>query len=152
MITIGMKGSDGQMHQVELLADTGNDITLVKRSTAESLGFNPDVHGTSFPVAGITNDPQEFKKIWNLIKLGPELRPVWIRMGMAMREESLAENLLGKLDILDNGRYEITYDLDSVQFKERHINIHTSTDYDDPLPTKQRESHRAVRYTPLSIL
>jgi len=145
MVSIGMRGGDGQMHQVQVLADTGNDITLIKRSTAEMLGYNPDTQGTPFPVAGITNDPQEFKKIWNLVKLGPRLRPVYIRMGMALKEESLAENLLGKLDILDNGRYEITYDLDSVIFKERHVNIHTSEDYDDPLPSDIRERFRPIR-------
>ena len=36
-------GGDGRLYPVTYLIDSGNDISILTRETANKLGFNPDV-------------------------------------------------------------------------------------------------------------
>ena len=114
-----MQGADQQMYPTKMLIDSGNDITIITRATADKLGFNPDYQGERFFVRGIAGAAQEFRKFKNIVKIG-NTTPTYIRMGMAVKEESLSENLLGRLDIFDSGKFEVIYDEDSIEFREKH--------------------------------
>jgi hypothetical protein len=142
-----IRGKDGQFHNITILADTGNDVTLLRTSTAMMLGFDPiNEMGMTFPVGGITGAPQPFTKIWNLIQIG-DLRPTYIRMGLAQMEMSLAEDLLGRQDVFDSGKFSITYDNMGVTFREKHDpqDIATSSYGTEQLPHNVREAFRRIR-------
>jgi hypothetical protein len=148
-IPIQFLGMDGKMHEIKLLADTGNDITLITRETAQNkLGINPDTipPGTEFDVFGINpNQPIVAKEITNMIKIGG-LRPVWIPMGIVAEFGAFAEDLLGRRGLLDNGLYSITYDEDSVDFNEKHMNLNMGAEENYHRPSsEERESFKAVR-------
>jgi hypothetical protein len=146
-IPIKIRGKDGMLHDVVILADTGNDVTLLRTSTSNMLGFDPiNEMGQVFPVGGITGDAQPFMKIWNLIQIG-NLRPTYIRMGLAEREESLMEDLLGRQDVFDSGKYSVTYDNMGVSFQEKHDpqDIATSSYGTEQLPHGIREAFRRIR-------
>jgi len=140
-----IRGGDGQFHTITVLADAGNDVTLLRTSTAKQLGFDPaTTQGEVFPVAGITAGPQPFTKIWNLIQIG-DLRPTWVRMGLAHQEQSLAEDLLGRQDVYDSGKYEITYDADKVIFREKHAGTDITDGEGGQLPYSLREAFRGFK-------
>jgi len=152
-IDLGMLGMDGKMHKLKILADTGNDITLLKRETAEDmLGINPDQfpEDTIFPIIGITDTPVYAKEITNMIQFG-DLRPVWVRMGIITERGIFSEDLLGRKDILDNGLYEVVYDQDSVEFREKHINVTLPSaeqeigGFNPRISSKERESMKPFR-------
>ena len=149
---------DGAMHTIKILFDTGNDITLITRETAEKvLKLNPDVIDPSvaFPVYGITDKPVQALEIQNMIKLGP-LRPVWVPMGIVGEYGAFAEDLIGRRGILDNGLYSVTYDEDSVDIREKHmmLNAGEGNDFDLHKPGADvKEAYRGVRnptFYPLS--
>lgn len=164
-IDVGIMGADCHLRKVNMsfysrreegncliptsiLADTGNDVTILRTSTARKLGYDPvNMPGEWMPVAGISNIPANFKKFNNMIKI-QNLRPIWIPMGLATKEEDLAEDLLGRAGILDGGRYEILYAKDSVKFIEKHFTPHTSDDESNELPSYIRESNKPVRNQP----
>lgn len=149
-IEIQILGMDSQMHPVKILADTGNDITLITRETAQNiLGINPDIiqGGTEFDVFGIDpNTPVVAKEINNMIRLG-SLRPVFIPMGIVSEFGAFAEDLLGRRGLLDNGLYEVVYDEDSVDFREKHINMNMGNTEDIMYKpdSRTRESFRNIR-------
>ena len=155
-ITVGILGFDKQFHDVNILADTGNDVTLLKASTAKQLGVDPQtLAANTFPVSGISGAPNPFKEIKTLV-LFPGLRPTWITVGLAQQEDHLTENLLGRKDILDNGKYEISYDNDSVTIRERHINFNLgdgseegATQSANSLDSSYREGLGNIRLTNL---
>lgn len=144
------RGKDGQFHQIIILADSGNDVTLLRLSTSNMLGFDPpNENGMAFPVGGITGAPQIFTKIWNLIQIG-NLRPTYVRMGLAHMEESLAEDLLGRQDIFDSGKYSIAYDNMGVTFKELHSPMDLATSSytqvgNEGISHSLREAFRRIR-------
>lgn len=140
-------GADGRLYPVTYLIDSGNDISILTRMTAEKLGFSPDLEGERFFVKGISGPGQEFKKMINVIKIG-DLTPMKIRMGMAVSPKSLSENLLGRQDIFDSGRLEIVYDEDSIEFREKHSSMHLSSDY-APLPYNMRKANYTRRVIPI---
>jgi len=106
------------MHQINIIFDPGDDITLLTRKTADSLGLNPEtMPGSTFPVTGITGAGQPFKKINNLIQIG-ELSPIYIPMGLAFQPESLAEDLLGRKGVMD-GPYQTVIEPQGLTFVER---------------------------------
>ena len=140
-------GGDGKLYPVTYLIDSGNDISILTRQTANRLGFNPDVEGELFFVKGIAGPGQKFKKMINVIKIG-DLTPMKVRMGMAVEAQSLSENLLGRQDIFDSGRLEIIYDEDSIEFREKHGSMHLSSDY-APLPYGLRKANYTRNVMPL---
>jgi hypothetical protein len=138
---------DGMFQKINVLADSGNDVTLLKLSTSKMLGFEPmQEMGDVFPVGGITGGPQHFKKIWNTVMIGG-LRPMYIRMGLAYMEESLAEDLLGRQDVFDSGKLEVTYDDKGVSFREKHdpLDITTSDYAGGQLSYRVREAFRSIK-------
>ena len=140
-------GGDGRIYPVTYLIDSGNDISILTRATADKLGFNPDVEGELFFVKGIAGPGQRFKKMINTIKIG-NLTPMKVRMGMAIEPQSLSENLLGRQDIFDSGRLEIIYDEDSIEFREKHGTMHLSNDF-APLPYGIRKANYTRNVMPL---
>lgn len=144
---IMIRRKDGRFQKIMILADAGNDVTLLKLSTSRMLGFEPMMEmGDTFPVGGITGGPQTFKKIWNSCMIG-NLRPMQVRMGLAYQEESLAEDLLGRQDIFDSGKLEITYDEKGVSFREKHspLDVTTSDYASGQLSYRVREAFRKIK-------
>lgn len=146
-VRIQIRDKGGQMQTITLLADSGNDLTLLRNSTARKLGFDPQSEpGEVFPVGGITGGPQQFKKIVNLIQIG-NLTPMMVHMGLAYQDKSLAEDLLGRSDIFDSGKLEVDYGKDYVIFKEKEpmLDITTSSYNAEQLPSKLRFAFRHAR-------
>lgn len=157
-VTMGILGMDSKMHEIPILFDTGNDVTLITRETAEGvMKLSPDLIDPSagFPVYGITDKPVTALKIRNMIKLGP-LRPVWIEMGIVAEKGAFAEDLIGRRCLLDNGLYSVTYDEDSVDIREKHMmfNAGSGSDFDLDKPGSEiKEAFRSTRnptFYPLS--
>ena len=154
-ISPSILGFDRQWHSVKMLADTGNDVTLLMRSTALEMGIDPvRLNASTFPVSGISGGPAHFKEVKTLVAF-TNLRPTWVTVGLAQREEDLVENLLGRKDLLDTGKYEFVFDEDSVDIREKHINVNLSNGYNEwgtgtpELPTRIRETMAPIRNTDL---
>jgi hypothetical protein len=116
-IPLQIRGGDGQMKQIDIIYDPGDDITLLTAKTCNQIGLDPSqMQGSQFPVSGITQEPIPFTKITNLIQIG-NLRPIWIPMGLAQADK-FPENLLGRKGIMD-GPYTIIQDESSITFQEK---------------------------------
>ena len=140
-----MKEVSCRLVPTEILSDTGNDVTILRKSTAAKLGFDARrTPGEWMPVSGISNVPNNFKRFNNLIQI-QDLRPVWIPMGIAMEEEHLAEDLLGRAGLLDSGRYEVLFGPGYIEWRERHVTPHTSDDESNELPSSIRENMHPIR-------
>ena len=149
---------DGKLHPINILFDTGNDVTLITRETAEKvMKLSPELidPAAGFPVYGITDKPVTALKIKNMIQLGP-LRPVWIEMGIVAEYGAFAEYLIGRRCLLDNGLYSVTYDEDSVDIREKHmmLNAGQGNDFNINKPGSEiKEAFRSTRnptFYPLS--
>lgn len=116
-IDIEIRTGSGSMQSMNILFDTGNDITIIKTSDGQRLGLDTE-SGTAFMVGGINGPGQAFVKIKNLIRI-KGLNPIWIPMGIAQDEGSLYENLMGRAGILDSGIYEIRQDERGITFIEK---------------------------------
>lgn len=118
-IPLKVRAADGSMAQIPIICDSGNDITLLKLDTANRLGYDPSsMDGGSFPVSGITAGPQAFSKLTNLIQIG-NLQPIYVPMGLAQQQGSLAEDLLGRKGVWDSGLYTISQDERGITFTEK---------------------------------
>ena len=122
-ISIKLQGADQCMHEVsclhdtKILADTGNDTTLITRADAIKLGFTPEtMQGDRMEVAGITDQPNPFVKVSLLMQIG-ETKPFHSDVGIPLVEGALYESLLG-IDVIPNGKFEITYTADGVFFSQ----------------------------------
>ena len=122
-IPIKIQGADQCMHPVsclhdtKILADTGNDVTLITRADAIKLGFQPEtMEGDRFEVSGITDQPNPFVKVNLMVQIGDTM-PFFTEVGMPLVEGALAESLLG-IDVIDNGKFEITYTANGVNFTQ----------------------------------
>lgn len=112
-ITIQVLGGDGNFHPVKVIADTGNDVTLLTKATADYLGLNPNF-GSLLEVSGIREGMvSRFKKIKTHIQLG-DLNPIIAEIGFALDTDSLQENLLGNKGILGSGHFNFIYKKDSL--------------------------------------
>lgn len=112
-ITINIMSAYGDYKPVRIIADTGNDITLLTKSTADMLGFNPNI-GALLEVSGIREGMvSRFKKINTFVQLG-NLQPVRVEVGFALDHDSLQENLLGNKGILSSGNFSFVYGKDSL--------------------------------------
>lgn len=142
-VKVKVRNKMGQMQEITALMDSGNDLFLIRNSTARKLGFDPpNEQGEVFPVGGITGGPQQFKKIQNLIQFG-DMTPIMVHMGLAYQEKSLAEDLVGRTDIFD--RYEVDYTGDSITIKERHMPLDLSLGDGSQLSYRVRSAFRHVR-------
>lgn len=103
---------------ITVLADTGSDITLIKREDGERLGFSPDKGGESFMVGGVGAGAVPFKRFATYARF-QSLQPIRIDFGVAQNFGGLRDNLLGREDILD--KYNITFSKSSVIFSPREI-------------------------------
>ncbi|MDX1371070.1 MAG: hypothetical protein R3321_01285 [Nitrososphaeraceae archaeon] len=113
-ITVKVMAADKTMKNVRMLSDTGNDITILTRQTAFNLGYDPvRTQGTIFRVKGINGQPMEFKEIRRIVVIGNI--PMTIPIGLAMSDEALSENLLGRAGVLDTGKIAFLFDNDSME-------------------------------------
>ena len=94
-ITVGLMGDDRQFHQVKLMVDSGNDLTLISHETAAEIGL--DVRrGEAFNVAGISQQAQEFVQLQTMLKIGG-FRPIPIHLGVGdIKMISLVEKMSTK--------------------------------------------------------
>ena len=111
-INMPIMGKDSRFQMVRLLADTGNDVSLINFETAAQLGFDEN-DGTIFRVAGISQQAQQFRMVKTYIKIG-NTKPRKIRLGIG----PLKDNLLGREDIFPY--YNVEYTPTAVIFRERH--------------------------------
>lgn len=112
-ISVNILGGDGDYKPVTVIADSGNDITLLTQSTANQLGLHPSI-GTLLEVSGIQEDMvSRFKKINTYIQIG-NFAPVIAEIGFALDNNSLQENLLGNKDILSSGKFKFTFSSDKL--------------------------------------
>jgi hypothetical protein len=116
-VDIEIRTGGGGMQHMNILYDTGNDITILKTSTGQKLGLGNE-QGEPFNVGGINGPGKEFMRITNLIRI-QGLNPIWVPMGIAMDERSLYEDLMGRAGILDTGIYEIRQDERGIMFIEK---------------------------------
>jgi Aspartyl protease len=118
-ITVKILGADNQRWiGVRLIADTGNDVTLLTKNTADMLGFHEGM-GTLLQVSGIRKGMiSRFEQINTYIQLG-DLTPVNATIAYALDDDSLQENLLGNKGILASGNFEFRYDNDSLTIYDR---------------------------------
>ena len=92
---------------VRLLADTGNDVTLLNQKTAEGLGLtSPEMlaRSVAFKVQGIAAAPMDFMMIKRPVRMGGSTTPIEIKIGIG----PLRENLLGREDVLDKFEMKFT--------------------------------------------
>lgn len=120
---VDILGPDGQFHSVRCLIDSGNDITILTRSTAQSIGYNPDTISSRFHVKGINGEAREFAEVETKIKPCSTFIPLDASMGLAIQQDSLSDNLLGRSGIFDSGKIEVVYDHDSITFREKHNRV-----------------------------
>lgn len=118
-ITIKMRNAHGQFVPVNILADSGNDITILTKRTARSLGYdtNKMPNASSFHVKGINGDSAEFKEIMTDVILGNV--PLRIPVGLATRDQDLSDNLLGRTGVVDSGMVALAFDDDSVDIIDK---------------------------------
>lgn len=141
-ITIQILGGDGNFKPVKVIADTGNDITLLTKATADYLGFNPNF-GSLLEVSGIREGMvSRFRKIQTHIQLG-DLNPVLAEIGFALDRDSLQENLLGNKGILGSGHYKFIYDKDSLTVVD---NVNTCDSTTSMYAEKNKYSYYTRRY------
>ena len=116
---VDILGPDGRYHSINALIDSGNDITILTRSTSESIGFNPDAIKSRFYVKGINGEAREFSEVPTKIKPCGNFTPMDASIGLAIQQDSLSDNLLGRSGIFDSGKIEVIYDSDSITFREK---------------------------------
>lgn len=116
-VTVQIQNAMGGMTPVEVLADTGNQSTILKREVADQLGLDLS-QGEPFMVGGINGTPTEFRRFKLWIRLG-QLEPIQIKVGFSTTPDGLIENLLGNEDILTSGKYEARYDKNGVTYVEK---------------------------------
>jgi hypothetical protein len=116
-IPLGVQHASGGMAQINIIFDTGNDITLFTTATSHQLGYDPHSMGDSFPVTGITPNPLKFGKLNITIRIGG-LRPIMIPCGLAT-EEQFPEDLMGRKGLMDSGAYSVTQDERGITFTEK---------------------------------
>jgi Aspartyl protease len=120
-ITVGLMGDDRMFHPVKLMVDSGNDLTLISRETAANIGLDPR-RGSSFQVAGISQQGQEFKQLQTMLKIS-NFRPIPIHIGVG----DIKDDLLGREDVYEN--FEIIFDPDKITFRQRaDINMSNADD------------------------
>ena len=123
--TIEVMTPNGQYSSVRALIDSGNDISIFTRATAEQLGYHVESIKERFYVKGINGEAKEFAEVKTNIKICNQLHPIPATIGLALENDSLSDNLLGRKDVFDNGRIEIVYDEDSITFREKSNRITT---------------------------
>jgi hypothetical protein len=99
-----------------ILGDSGADMILLTKQTANDLGYNLDQIYDNFGVQGIVAQPTEFKEVSAWVQLG-NMRPLYCPIGLSVQEDGLAENLMGVRGVLDSGRIAATYDNTGVTYR-----------------------------------
>lgn len=117
-VTVQVQNAMGGMTPIQMLADTGNQSTILKLEEAQKLGLDLS-QGEPFMVGGINGEPTEFRRFKLWIRLG-NLDPLQIKIGFSTTPDGLIENLLGNEDILTSGKIEARYGKDGVTYVEAH--------------------------------
>lgn len=114
-VTLNFLHKNGtQWVPIKVLADTGNDTTLLSKEDGIRLGFNPDVlQGDPVGVRGVGEGTSDFEKFMTQVQI-ENFPPVAIPISVAAKPGQLSDNLLGREGILN--RFNITYTGNSVVF------------------------------------
>ena len=123
-VTVQIQNEFGGFTPVTALSDTGNEQSIFRREVADQLGLDLS-QGESFKVAGINGQGREFKKFKRLVKIGT-LQPIMVTIGFAVDADGLVENLLGNSDILNSGKFEVTYDQNGVTYRQKALTARVS--------------------------
>lgn len=124
-IVIHIRNTHGGWTPVQCISDTGNEISIFKREVADSLGLNLS-QGERFNVAGITGSGNEYRRFKLQVKIG-NLQPIVATIGFAVNHGQLVENLLGNADILKSGKFQVTYDGNSVTYTQKALSARVAT-------------------------
>jgi hypothetical protein len=116
-VTIQIQNAFGGWTNVTCYSDTGNEISIFKREIADQLGLKLQ-EGQDFNVAGINGGARQFKKFKRWVKIG-NLNPFQITIGFATKHGDLMDNLLGNKDLLKSGKFQVTYDHNTVTFTQK---------------------------------
>ena len=110
-VMVKIMGGDGKWHDVNMMLDSGNDITLLTKDTAKAIQMDPKTDGDLFRVAGINGTPDMFFMFTGQMQIGG-MSPISTKIGIG----PLRDNLLGRNDIFK--RYSILFTPNSVHFIE----------------------------------
>jgi len=127
-IMVDILSADDRWVPVRLLADTGNDVTLLNEKTAQDLGLTtPEIlaRAVPFKVQGIAAAPMDFMMIKRPVRMGGSTTPIEIKIGVG----PLRENLLGREDVLD--KFEMTFTkskLKLTQLRDNTIPLYEPTE------------------------
>ena len=116
IINIKILGGDGTWHDMKILADSGNDITLLNASDGArlKLGYTPG--GETFAVEGIADATRNFSMVETWIQIGT-LKPIKIPLGVEHPPQQLEDSLLGRDRCME--RYIVVYTGQQVVFIEK---------------------------------
>ena len=114
-INIRIMGGDGVWRTQKILADSGNDITLLNATDGirNRLGMGP---GESFAVEGIADATRQFRMDETWIQIG-DLKPIKIPLGVEQGQQQLEDSLLGREGAME--KYTVVYTGDQVIFLEK---------------------------------
>jgi len=115
----------GQYQAIRALIDSGNDVSILTNATAVQLGFHVASIKERFFVRGINGEAKEFAEVKTKIKICNQLSPIPLTLGLALDNDALTDNLIGRKDVFDNGKIEIAYDDDSITFREKSDRVTT---------------------------
>lgn len=100
--TVHIQARDGNYYPSQMLADSGNDITLINFQTARMLGLRPE-EGRHFQVEGVVPGVKSDFYMYQLpIKIGM-FPPFYATVGVG----EIQQNLLGRRDVFD--KFNVTY-------------------------------------------
>lgn len=116
MVSVQLQDQQGGYQSVDMMADSGNDITLINKDVARRLGYQFDASGGAVNVVGISGQPQQFIPRDNVM------------MKIGDTEPFKSKILIGDVDINLLGRnsmenFQVTFDGRKVLFNQRVCNV-----------------------------
>jgi hypothetical protein len=117
-VMIKMIGGDARWHDVNVLADQGNDITLLTQADGHATGLSQKAkrEGQPFSVQGIASSQSTFNMTKTWIQIG-DLAPIEIPLGVEDGQVQLEDSLLGREGAME--RYVMVYTGDKVIFVDK---------------------------------
>ena len=111
MVPVEVRDANGGWQTVMMLADSGNDITILTLDTASRLGFD-QIAGTVTPVKGLGHSVTPYKRLENVIIQIGNTQPIPITVLIGDTDI----NLLGREDVFSN--FSVTYTGNEVHYHQ----------------------------------
>lgn len=103
--TVFLQSVDGNYYPVRMLADSGNDVTLITHEAARMLGLRQEM-GQPFSVEGVAPGVMtQFMLFQVPMRIG-NYQPFYATIGVG----DVSQNLLGRRDVFS--RFDVTYTAD----------------------------------------